>query len=168
VAQGLYFFGDYCTGQVWSLNPSTLAVTERTAELAPAAGAASQLVGFGEDGTGELHMVLDGTSGQSNGTVYRIALDSACSNGEDDDGDGLTDFPADPGCANPGSVRENPQCNDLADNDGDSLVDLADPGCQNNPARNRERNTGCGIGFELALLLPALAALRRRGRAPAR
>jgi glucose/arabinose dehydrogenase len=167
VAQGLYFYADYCTGEIWSLNPGTLQVINRTTELAPAGGSTSQIVGFGEDGMGELYIVLDGSAGSSNGSLYRIALRAVCSNGQDDDGDGLTDYPADPGCANADSAKENPQCNDLVDNDGDSLIDLNDPGCMNRPFRNKEGNTGCGIGFELALLLPALAALRRRGRAQA-
>jgi hypothetical protein len=165
VAQGQYFFADYCTGEIWSLVPNTspLQIVNRTTQLAPAGGTPTQIVGFGEDATGELYIVMDGTSGQSNGSVYRIMLDAVCSNGEDDDGDGLIDFPADPGCVNPSAAKENPKCNDLVDNDGDTLIDLADPGCQGIPSRNKE-GSSCGLGFELALLLPALAALRRRAQ----
>ena len=64
---GLYFFGDYCTGRVWTLNPANLAVVDRTAELGAAAGAGFNLVGFGEDGFGRLLLVQRG-----NGAVYRI------------------------------------------------------------------------------------------------
>ncbi|MCQ4165827.1 Ig domain-containing protein [Tahibacter harae] len=56
----------------------------------------------------------------------------ACSDGVDNDGDGLIDFPADPGCyaANGPGTTENPQCNDGADNDGDGLIDFPnDPQC---------------------------------------
>ena len=65
--RGLYFFGDFCTGQVWSLNPATLAVVERTSELGAAAGVGFTLVGFGEDGFGRLLLVQ-----RSAGRIYRI------------------------------------------------------------------------------------------------
>jgi LPXTG-motif cell wall-anchored protein len=64
-----------------------------------------------------------------------------CSDGIDNDGDGLIDA-ADPDCHsdgnanNPGSYVPSdnseaggPQCSDGKDNDGDGLVDAADPGC---------------------------------------
>jgi glucose/arabinose dehydrogenase len=98
VLNGLYFFGDFCTGRVWSFNPATLGVVDRTSQLGAAGGVSHSLVGFGEDGFGRTLMVLQ------NGTVYR-----------------LSEAPPPP--------------------------------------------LGCGIGPELALGLPALAALwRRRGR----
>jgi glucose/arabinose dehydrogenase len=65
---GLYFFGDFCTGRVWSFDPATLAVTERTAELGAAAGVGFTLVSFGEDGFGRVLLVQ-----RSAGTVYRLA-----------------------------------------------------------------------------------------------
>jgi hypothetical protein len=89
----------------------------------------------------------------------------ACSDGVDNDRDGLEDFPADPGCYDAFSALERPQCNDGLDNDGDGLVDLADPTCTA-AWRNRERPP-CGLGFELALALPLLHALCARGRAGA-
>ncbi len=110
------------------------------------------------------------------------ALDSSewsdslpCDDGRDNDEDGATDFPDDVGCAGPLSALENPQCQDGIDNDGDSLVDWdgggvgsPDPQCVDRPWRNLEAGSYCGLGFELALLLPPLVALRRRrGRAPA-
>lgn len=54
-----------------------------------------------------------------------------CSDGVDNDGDGLVDRD-DPGCADPGDLDERTpmqQCDDGVDNDGDGFVDLADPGC---------------------------------------
>ncbi len=68
------------------------------------------------------------------GGVDGSVLGAACGNGADDDGDGLVDFPADPGCtaaddddeADP--VRVLACANDL-DDDGDGAIDLADPGC---------------------------------------
>ncbi len=55
-----------------------------------------------------------------------------CSDGADNDGDGLIDA-ADPGCELNGNL-ESPDpvlnaCQDGVDNDGDGLVDLDDPGC---------------------------------------
>lgn len=58
-----------------------------------------------------------------------------CADQADNDADGLTDFPADPGCASPGDSDEaDPApaavCADGLDNDGDGLADFpADPGC---------------------------------------
>jgi hypothetical protein len=113
-----------------------------------------------------------------------------CSNGLDDDADGRVDV-ADPGCRDALSVRENPQCQDGLDNDGqagidfdggaaldldsDGFIDAAfnpdtpavgdpDPQCVGKPWGTSEK-PGCGLGGELALLLPLLGALRRRRRA---
>ena len=52
-----------------------------------------------------------------------------CEDGEDNDGDGLIDFPADPSCESGRDNSEAPLCADGTDNDGDGAVDLADPGC---------------------------------------
>jgi calcineurin-like phosphoesterase family protein len=59
----------------------------------------------------------------------------ACSDGLDNDADGLTDHPADPGCTSVSDTDETnpppaPACSDGLDNDGDGLTDHpADPGC---------------------------------------
>ncbi len=56
-------------------------------------------------------------------TVYKSPQ---CSDGRDNDGDGYTDSPADPGCTSATDDTESPnpaQCNDGVDNDGDGLVD---------------------------------------------
>jgi hypothetical protein len=88
----------------------------------------------------------------------------ACNDGADNDGDGLTDFPADPGCAGLRRLNEAPVCNDGADNDGDGRIDFPlDPGCSS-PADLTEKNSACGLGFELSGLLPLLAARRRLAR----
>jgi thermitase len=113
-----------------------------------------------------------------------------CRDGIDNDGDGRIDFdpvtfadpgdestpPAgsgDPGCKNPSWFSEEPRCQDGIDNDGDGAIDYdaglsrngvadpagPDPTCAN-PYDNRE--SPCGLGAELALLLPPLVWLSRR------
>ncbi len=60
-----------------------------------------------------------------------------CSNGSDDDGDGKTDFPQDPGCTDANDTDETDPptaCSDGIDNDGDEKIDFGngagnDPGC---------------------------------------
>ncbi len=97
---------------------------------------------------------------------------AACDDGADNDGDGYFDALLDPGCRDPGWDFEDPECDDGVDNDGDSGTDwdgagtgIADGQCLDEPWRNRERGgKACGLGFELALALPLLAALRRTRR----
>lgn len=55
-----------------------------------------------------------------------------CADGQDNDGDGQTDFPNDPGCtaADDGDETDPAQCSDGKDNDGDGLIDFpSDKGC---------------------------------------
>jgi hypothetical protein len=56
-----------------------------------------------------------------------------CDDGLDNDGDGLVDYPDDPGCASVNDESETDPlrlCDDGVDNDGDGKVDFpADPGC---------------------------------------
>jgi len=59
-----------------------------------------------------------------------------CNDGLDNDGDGLVDYPADPGCVSledddEFNEIEEPvyQCSDGIDNDGDDFIDMFDPGC---------------------------------------
>lgn len=55
-----------------------------------------------------------------------------CDDGLDDDGDGLADYPLDPGCSSPTDTSEHDislACDNDLDDDGDGLVDLADPSC---------------------------------------
>jgi subtilisin family serine protease len=62
------------------------------------------------------------------------ACDAACSNGQDDDGDGLVDFAGfDPGCDTANDTEETSAsllCDNGEDDDLDGYVDLADPGCK--------------------------------------
>jgi hypothetical protein len=98
--------------------------------------------------------------------------------------DGLIDFPADPGCKDPWWTTEEPQCqNGIDDPDpedtkidwdggasaGNPAPGTKDPQCNSSWKNNEKKLTGCGLGFELALVLPSLAWLhaRRRRRAGA-
>lgn len=94
-------------------------------------------------------------------TFVRLANDFACDDGLDDDGDGLVDFPADPGCEAFDDDSERGAalpCDDGIDNDGDGNTDLADAGC-NNPrwptespqcsdGINNDPGTDAGIDFD--------------------
>ncbi len=101
----------------------------------------------------------DGTDPDNAGSFV-----GACSNGIDDDGDGDTDTD-DAGCKNAGWDNENPECSDGKNNDPDGLADAADPQCAGKPYRLSELpNAGCGLGGEVALLLPLLLGRLRRPR----
>ena len=73
--QGTYFYGDFCSGRVWSFKYDGITLTdstERTGELNPGTLSISS---FGEDWNGELYIVHYG------GTLYKIIPDgipSAC------------------------------------------------------------------------------------------
>ncbi|MEM9730793.1 MAG: hypothetical protein AAF997_19580 [Myxococcota bacterium] len=89
------------------------------------------------------------------------SLPGACSDGVDNDGDGLTDT-ADPGCDGSSGDIENPACSDGYDNDSDGLIDADDPECDG-PSDDRERSpSDCSVGpasdsHVLAVLLWMLA-----------
>jgi hypothetical protein len=130
--------------------------------------------GTDDDGDGLIDWPADPGCGSASDPFETNAL-VACDDGIDQDGDLLVDWPADPGCRDASWPFEDPQCDDGIDNDGDGSIDWAggplgepaDPQCVS-PWRNRERRSSCGLGFELALLLPPLLALRgRRKRATA-
>ncbi len=74
---------------------------------------------------------------------------AACANGADDDDDGLTDYPADPGCEGPTDEDEadpeTPACSNEADDDGDGNTDHPeDPGCSS--SLDPSEASGCGEG----------------------
>jgi hypothetical protein len=101
-----------------------------------------------------------------------------CSDGIDDDGDGLVDYPQDPGCraADSYTFVESPVCQNGLDEDGDGLVDFdggaaanggvpfAEPDPQCRRAWSGDEAPHCGFGAEVALALGALAGAARRIR----
>lgn len=64
--------------------------------------------------------------------VQGLSAISMCNDGVDNDGDGFTDFPADPGCDSAADPDETdvPQCSNGIDDDADGLIDFPeDPSC---------------------------------------
>ena len=91
----------------------------------------------------------------------------ACDDGLDNDSDGSTDYPGDPGCAASTSGTEGPRCDDDLDNDRDGRIDWdgagvgqPDPQCTS-PLGNNEQ-PACGLGVEMVALVGALELRRRR------
>jgi hypothetical protein len=76
----------------------------------------------------------------------------ACSDGVDNDGDGLVDYPADPGCLSPDDPWETVDCADGIDNDGDGNIDWdpngisPDPSCST--AQFGMEQTQCSDGVD--------------------
>jgi LPXTG-motif cell wall-anchored protein len=74
---------------------------------------------------------------ETGGLVCGAAAEAPeCSDGADNDGDGVIDHPDDPGCDSPEDDSEvdapaAPECSDGIDNDGDGFIDFTgqDPGC---------------------------------------
>jgi hypothetical protein len=117
-----------------------------------------------------------------------------CDDGIDNDGDGRVDFdPAtfadpgsettlpsgagDPGCWSPSWSSETSMCQDGIDNEGDGTIDYdggfsalgyvaagPDSNCAGGPWQISEAPGSCGLGAELALLMPPLIWMVRRRR----
>jgi hypothetical protein len=91
---------------------------------------------------------------------------AVCNNGADDDGDGFTDWPNDPGCANLSDADETddcpagagcPECGNEVDDDADSFIDYPDdPGCIS--AADGNEIDECITGVEVLELDPELGA----------
>jgi hypothetical protein len=106
-----------------------------------------------------------------------------CDDGADNDGDGYIDYPADPVCETLETQVEYGHCQDGNDNDHDGLIDFdgglsihgpgapeltePDPTCCGLPGQ-KEKVRFCGLGFEVALVLPLLAGLHAARRRAAR
>ena len=128
-------------------------------------------------GSGNPHPTLsyDGTKiyfnsnwqGTDNNEIYEISLPDnwwqdlngasiyQCSDGVDNDSDGLTDYPNDPGCSSTTDNDEynapNYQCSDGFDNDSDGLTDYPnDPGCSSTTDNDEYNapNYQCSDGFD--------------------
>jgi glucose/arabinose dehydrogenase len=68
--RGNYFFGDYCSGKVWSfrlVNGQATELRNRSAELVPPLGSITWVSSFGEDAAGELYIVS-----HLGGAVYKM------------------------------------------------------------------------------------------------
>ncbi len=137
--------------------------------------------GFDNDGDGLVDFPADaGCAGASDASERALGSSSLpCDNAANDDTDVFIDYPADPGCRYPTSLKENPQCQDGANNDGQTGTDYdggvsvngppgdldgLDPQCSQ-PWQDREAvppPTSCGIGIELIWLMPLLLCARRR------
>jgi hypothetical protein len=123
------------------------------------------------DGDGDLDLFVAGS-----GKLFffeNVLLDpDACSDGLDNDGDGRIDLGPDAGCASAADTSELSalQCDNGLDDDGDGKIDwrgdgTGDPHCSgllDGTELPPPPGPGCGIGPELLLLGPLLAAVRRR------
>ncbi len=171
---GQYFYADYCTGELWTLEPGQAPV-DRTLELAPASGAPGEIVAIGEGGFDDLYVV------HVSGTLYRIGpTGDECDDGIDNDGVGEIDVAGDTGClsdTDPSELDVDTPCDDGFDNDGDGVIDIADDDCAVSASAGELPQNGggdggggggggggCGIGFELVGVLPLLGWLRARRR----
>ena len=96
-----------------------------------------------------------GEDTSSNGSDGDATIRTACTDGVDNDGDGLVDL-EDPGCDGPDDEDERGSlqtqaCSDGADNDDDGLIDLDDPGCEDSSdddESNAPEPTECDDGTD--------------------
>ncbi len=79
-----------------------------------------------------------------------VTFVNQCQDGIDNDGDGLIDFPADPGCSGPtDSDESDPQCSNGIDDDMDGSVDFpADPECSSADDNTEGGPPACGDGID--------------------
>jgi subtilisin family serine protease len=142
---------------------SRIRVQQATSLLFPCAN------GIDDDGDGLADAGSDpGCSDGADGSEREPGF--VCDNGLDDDGDGTSDG-ADPGCRDPAWPLEDPDCDDGLDNDLDGGIDFdgaglgpADAQCAGKAWEIREAPVACGLGAELALLLPFVGWILRRPR----
>lgn len=160
-----YVDSNECYGGAYSL------VVDRFGDVAVASTASKPVAGACAPPDGSQYAVvkLTGVSGKD--------YFGDCQDDRDNDGDGLIDYPNDPGCSSSTLGTENPPCQDGIDNDGDGGIDFdggaaanhgialgpPDPQC-NKPYRKLETPNRCGLGAELSMAGPLLVWLRGRRR----
>jgi hypothetical protein len=165
--QGLYFFADYCTSKIWTVqwNGSTVSnLTDRTAMLAPGGGLSiNSISSFGEDAAGELYICDLG------GEVYRLgpgaivdcnqngthdACDLVNGTSHDWNANGLPDecepTPASASCFGDGSTPSPCPCG----NSG-----APGRGCENSAASGGARLDGAGLPANDQVVLMCTGAL---------
>jgi hypothetical protein len=131
--RGTYFYGDWCSDQIWSFRYVGGTVTEwqdRTAELAPGGGLSiGNIASFGEDAAGEVYVVEQTASGEIYKIVPNGPVEPPTPSDYDNDGDvDPTDFSHFWNClSGPGAVSGDCLC-DVFDQDGDGDVDLESVG----------------------------------------
>ena len=166
----IYYQVDSIDGRWLPASPGGATASATITGLAPGAHTLYAFATDGQEATlGKGQTILTGPVASA---AITVPAPPACSNGVDDDGDGLLDHPADPGCKTAESMTENPKCDDDLDNDGDGGIDWdggasagsPDPHCVATPWRDAERAPVCGVGAELVLVLAALVRMRRRIR----
>ncbi len=105
---------------------------------------------------GDYFIFVDGVAGIGGPvelTVYEIPM-AECLNREDDDEDGLTDYPNDPGCESPDdrdetSLEPLPACFNDEDDDQDGEIDYPnDPGCLSASGQSEIDACGDGVPYQ--------------------
>jgi len=105
---GYYNMNNFCAGHTYfqyGLRGGTMTNSQITTVLAGMTGTATQLVTGLAPGTYQYRIMGDNCNGTVAGDWFTITLGggtattAACNDGIDNDGDGLKDYPADPGCA---------------------------------------------------------------------
>src|SRR5690606_29475998 len=132
-------------------DPGCAGPDDTSERCSPGVGCAQCDDGLNNDGFSGIDFLLDGNGDPQCGGPTdndESGNDRTCSDGIDNDGDGLIDG-NDPGCTNNSDPTEQgtAACDDGIDNDGDGRVDYraaagaGDPGCTS-PSDTSERQSG--------------------------
>ena len=113
-----------------------------------------------EDGsaqdTGDAGVDTDGAMDAGDSAPLDLGSRAVCSDGIDNDGDGRTDYPADPGCEDAADgdetdIEPRPECDDGIDNDDDGAIDTFDSNCadaEDPTERGSAQETACANGLD--------------------